>query len=82
MKNRARAIARQQDARPWYALMLGGLLAILAAGAALAQPQTAVVHPPKQVDPKMRVTPPNHPALPTPVVRPPVEKDGTTLVPK
>ncbi len=69
-----------------YALAAGVLLA---AEPALAQtlpappppPTSGVIRPPANVDPGMKVAPPQNVRLPTPVVHPPAPKD-TVVVPR
>ncbi len=54
--------------------------------AALPPPQHApsngVLHPPADVDPGMKVSPGQTAKMPTPVIHPPVQNDGTVVVPK
>ncbi len=65
------ARTRTMDNRGLAALLLGLVLAAACASFAMADPKTGVVTPPAHVDPGMRVAPKPHPALPTPVVKPP-----------
>ena len=75
-----RAQARTARRANWWPLALGLLTATLLACSALAQ--TAVVKPPAHVDPGMQVKPKHDAVRPMPVVRPPVRRGDTVVVPK
>ena len=74
------------DLRAWKMFALVLLVAAAFAGSAFGSPATSAAKkpttPPTQVDPKMRVSPKTHAALPTPVVRPPATNDNSVIVPK
>ena len=75
------------DLRAWKMFALVLLVAAAFAGSAFGSPGTTSAakkpaNPPAQVDPKMRVTPKPHAAMPTPVVKPPATNDQSVIVPK
>ncbi len=75
------------DLRAWKMFALALLVAAAFAGSAFGSPGTTSAAkkpatPPTQVDPKMRVAPKRHAALPTPVVKPPATNDNSVVVPK
>ncbi len=70
------------------ALLLAAMPAILIQHAAWGRTQApapthgAVVHPPANVDPGMKVKRPPHVAMPTPVIHPLARSGNTLIVPK
>ncbi len=75
------------DLRAWKMFALVLLVAAAFAGSAFGSPGTTSAAkkpaaPPAKVDPKMRVTPQPHAAMPTPVVKPPATNDHAVVVPK